>query len=276
MKKSGLFLFILLTYLLTWAVEIPIAFSSHGLSNIKIPKGLQTVSTLTPGLVALLLTGIFGGTNSLKLLLRQLIKWRVPFKWYAFIFITGVLISGFSLLIFLVVTKENVHVEPAYSLLFYMVIFLFFSPLWEEIGWRGYLLPRMQALFNPIQASLIIGFIWGLWHLPIYLAINPYGNKTILFFLFVFIGCFPISILQTWLYNSTKGSLLLCVLFHDAINAAAGYFYLNLTNREIRPFVISVAFFACVAIWVFIKTRGTLNYNNQTKNINAIPNKSTT
>jgi membrane protease YdiL (CAAX protease family) len=259
MKKGGVFLFIIITYLITWAIEIPAAFSTHGLANFKIPKSLQTVSTLTPGIVAILLTAIFEGTNSLKLLLKQLLKWKVSFKWYAFVLVIGALVSGFSLLMFLLITRQKIQLEPAYSLFFFMLIFLFFSPFWEEIGWRGYLLPRMLKRFSPLQASLIIGFIWGLWHLPIYFAINPYGDKTIIFFLFVFLGCFPISILQTWLYNSTKGSLLLCILFHDAINAGASYFYLNLPNKEIRPFEISVAFLTCIAIGVYVKTKGTLS-----------------
>ena len=85
----------------------------------------------------------------------------------------------------------------------------------EEVGWRGYVLPRLQAKYNALVSSLIVGVIWGLWHIPKFLApgnTSPFG--------WFMIKVIADAVLYTWLYNNTKGSLLLATLFHAAGNTA--------------------------------------------------------
>ena len=224
MKKHLGFIFVLLTYILTWSVEIPMALTKHGYAAINISKGLQTICTLSPGIVAIILTAIYFKKKGLKSLFKAIVKWRVKFRCYIIIFILGIALCGLSLLIFNCITGQNGKPDQPYNFVFYFIIILFLSAFWEEIGWRGFLLPVLQEKYTAIKSSIIIGFVWGLWHLPIYLAINPYGDKTIIFFLMMFIGCFALSIIATYLYNSTKGSLLTCILFHNAINTSATYF----------------------------------------------------
>ena len=77
MKKHLGVLFVLITYILTWSVEIPIALNKYGYTAINISKGLQTICTLSPGIVAIMLTGIFFKKNGFKLLLKAIVKWRV-------------------------------------------------------------------------------------------------------------------------------------------------------------------------------------------------------
>ncbi len=263
MKKQVGFLFVLLTYLLTWSVEIPAALAKHGYTAINISKGLQTICTLSPGIVAIILTAIFFKRNSLMLLFKAIVKWRVKFKWYFIIIILGIALCWISLLIFNWMVLQNNKPDEAYNFMFYFILILPLSALWEEIGWRGFLLPVLQEKHTPLKASIIIGFVWGLWHLPIYLALNPYGDKTIIYFLFMFIGCFALSIIESWLYNSTKGSLFICILFHNAINTSAAYFYDNLKGEEFRPFIILIALLVVAAISICFKTKGNLNENQQ-------------
>jgi hypothetical protein len=161
-------------------------------------------------------------------------------------------------------------IESAASLFFYLVILLFFSPLWEEIGWRGFFLPRLQLRYSAFHSSLIIGVIWGLWHLPIILAINPYGDKSIIYFLFIFLGCIAISILQTGIFNVTKGSLLACVLLHDVINASAAYFYSGLSKNEFGPFKIFTGFLILIALVFYIKTKSKLYLSNNYADVPAL------
>ena len=262
MKNKSTLLFVVLTFVITWSVEIPVALVKYGYLAIKIPKGLQTLSTLAPGMAALLITALLPGKNGIAKLLKPLFQWRIGLKSYAFIFGTGILLPFLTLLIFSVVSGQPIQIEPATSLLFYLAILLFFSPLWEEIGWRGFLLPRLQLRYSAFHASLIIGIIWGLWHLPIILAINPYGDKSIIYFLFIFLGCIAISILQTSIFNITKGSLLACVLLHDTINASAAYFYSGLSKDEFGPFKIFTVFLILIALVIYIKTKGKLYFSN--------------
>ncbi|MDQ6902286.1 MAG: CPBP family intramembrane metalloprotease [Bacteroidota bacterium] len=250
MRKHIGFLFVLLTYILTWSVEIPVALTKHGYTAINVSKGLQTICTLSPGIVALILTAIFFKKNALKTLLKAVVKWRVRFKWYFIIIILGIGLCGLSLLLFDWTYGQINNPDPAYNFIFYFILILPLSAFWEEIGWRGFLLPILQEKYSPLKASIIIGFVWGLWHLPIYLAINPYRDQTFSYFLFMFIGCFAISIIETWLYNSTKGSLFVCILFHNAINTSAAYFYGNLKGTEFRPLIIWIILLVLTAISV--------------------------
>ena len=273
MKKHVGFIFVLLTYILTWSVEIPMALTKHGYATIHISKGLQTICTLSPGIVAIILTAMYFGKNSLKSLFKSIVKWRVKFKWYIIIIILGIALCGLSLLIFNWISGQSIKPDQPYNFIFYFILILPLSAFWEEIGWRGFLLPDLQEKYTAIKSSLIIGFVWGLWHLPIYFAINPYGDKTIIFFIIMFIGCFALSIIATYIYNSTKGSLLACILFHNAINTSAAYFFGNIKGEELRPLIIWILLLIVSAVIIFLKTKGSLNENQQPIMTNTTANK---
>ncbi len=262
-KKHAGFLFVLLTYVLTWSVEIPTALTKHGYIAINISKGLQTICTLSPGIIAIILTAIYFWKKGLKSLFNAILKWRVKFRWYVAILILGIALCGLSLLIFNWITGQSIKPDQPYNFIFYFIIILPLSAFWEEMGWRGFLLPVLQEKYTAIKSSIIIGFVWGLWHLPIYLAINPYGDKTLIFFLMMFFGCFALSIIATYLYNSTKGSLFTCILLHNAINTSAAYFFGNLKGDELRPLLIWVLLLIVSAVIIFFKTKGSLNENEQ-------------
>ncbi len=176
-------------------------------------------------------------------------------------------------LVFNWLTGQSIKPDEPYNFVFYFIIILPLSAFWEEIGWRGFLLPILQEKYTAIKSSIIIGFVWGLWHLPIYLAINPYGDKTIIFFLMMFIGCFALSIIATYLYNSTKGSLLTCILFHNAINSSAAYFFGNIKGEELRPLLIWILLLIVSAVIIFFKTKGSLDENEQLIITNTSVNK---
>jgi uncharacterized protein len=100
------------------------------------------------------------------------------------------------------------------------VYMLIFVPLGEEVGWRGYALPALQGRNNTLLASVVLGVIWTLWHLPLFF--NPatsYSNTTFWVFM-VFLLPFPI--VYTWIFNSTGGSVLMAMILHAVTNASIG------------------------------------------------------
>ena len=247
-------LFILLTFLITWGVNIPLALAAHHMIKFNVPRWIEITSTLSPGFVAIILTSIQLGRGSLRVLLLKIFQWRVRLKWYLFALLVpaGCVIA--SLCIYHSVYRQSVDLSEWYLPLILFFIFIPFSPLWEEIGWRGFLLPILQSKFHPLLAAVILGLIWGIWHVPMYLVHNPEGDRTGLFLVFFILGTIPLTVLFVWLFNNTKGSLLLTIIFHSAINATFSLFS-KLPTGELRPFICTMALISLIAIFIVWKTR---------------------
>ena len=131
----------------------------------------------------------------------------------------------------------------------------------EEPGWRGFALPRMQVSMGPLAASVVLGVLWGLWHLPVFILVPGYNSAgadvaSIAGSVFVFtaLGTVGQSLLLTWLFNHTGGSVLLAVLAHASLDAATGL----VTGRTATMAVL--ASFGVVGLVLVLATRGTLSY----------------
>jgi membrane protease YdiL (CAAX protease family) len=105
-----------------------------------------------------------------------------------------------------------------------IIFFLFFGPVPEEMGWRGYALDRLQEKRGPWAGSLLLGLIWGLWHLPLFFMGGSFQNTlsfgTVGFWLF-FAAVMAVSLIMTWIYNHTGRSILAAILFHFACNLSS-------------------------------------------------------
>lgn len=126
--------------------------------------------------------------------------------------------------------------------------FLFASliPFIEELGWRGYVLDRLQERYSALVSSLIIGVVWSLWHLPLFFVPGSYqaslGIGTPAFWLFM-IGIVPLSLPFTWIYNNTGRSTLAVILFHAMVNFTG-----ELIALSERADTISIALWFVAAI----------------------------
>jgi uncharacterized protein len=216
-KRHPIITFFVLTYVLTWAIESPLVFLTDSLTAT---QGLVLVilASNVPSAVAIVLTAIVLGRGALRKLLGRLLIWRVNPFWYLVVFLGPVALTGG------VVLLNALMGGPALSLGMTLVgaaTFFAFSvvpgsALGEEIGWRGYVLPRLQSRMSALSAALLIAPLWGLWHLPLWLTGDPVKTPT--FYVAFFASVFPMSILLTWVYNSTGGSLLMVVLAHATFN----------------------------------------------------------
>jgi membrane protease YdiL (CAAX protease family) len=216
-KRHPIITFFVLAYTLSWILESPLVFLTDSVTDTQ-GLVLRILASNVPSVVAIVLTAIVLGRGTLRKLLGRLLIWRVNPFWYLVVFLGPVvLVAG-------VVPLNALLGGPALSLgmpLLGVAIFLAFSifpgsALGEEIGWRGYVLPRLQTRMSALSASLILAPIWALWHLPLWLQGKPFQTPT-LFAGFV-VSAFALSILLTWVYNSTGGSLLLVVLLHATVN----------------------------------------------------------
>ena len=98
---------------------------------------------------------------------------------------------------------------------------LIIGPLSEEIGWRGYALERLQTRWNALTSSLIVGLVWALWHLPLFMMVGTSQHELGIPFIGFLVGLMASSILYTWLYNNTKQSIWSAILLHWLYTYAA-------------------------------------------------------
>jgi uncharacterized protein len=205
-----LVIFLLAAFVVTWSVGY-LAVSVAELGNL----GLGLCATV-PGIIALVLTRRDHGT--IRPLWRQITRWRIAPQWY--LAALGIPVGVMGAAAWLTTSFGNA--EPSAEGLLTVATMLPFTLLLaggpEEPGWRGYALPRLQQRFGALGASLVLGATWGLWHGPLWLVPNT-GFEAVSYpaYLALALGT---SVIYTWLFNSTGGSVLLPMLFHAATNSA--------------------------------------------------------
>lgn len=224
LKRHSLILGLVLMFLYTWTIDL----SNSGVLPFKVPF----VVALTLGwgfiLVSLLKTGLTLGKEETAKLLKRFLLWRVDWKWW----ITALLLLPALQFASVLLTSWLTHTPTDFShpmirdivpldapLLMLVIPWILFEVLTngEEMGWRGYVLPRLQAKYNALVSSLIVGVIWSVWHLPKFLGSGGNSDKSFIWFTVAHLG---LAVLYTWLYNNTRGSLLMTTLFHATQNTA--------------------------------------------------------
>jgi membrane protease YdiL (CAAX protease family) len=245
--RDHLFAFFVLTFGISWAAWLPMALS--GLSS----PWIRILGTFGPTLSALIILAITQGRSALCEIGRRLLIWRVGFGWYLVVFfITAVIILPAIGIHLLLGGRGLEWNDPSqlYLILPAFLQILFLGALGEEIGWRGFALPRLQRPFNALWASLVLGAIWALWHLPLFWMPQDFHSQ-IPFGLFL-LQELGLTILFTWIYNNTRGSLLLASLFHAASNTTIGVLPVIPADAagSLRPLWLSVGLLSVLAIGI--------------------------
>jgi len=224
-------------------------------SNIKGPAWAITlfiIGGFVPSLLAIFLTWKKEGITGLRLLDRSILQFKLGWRWYAFTFlmvITGT--AGQLTINKLLGNTFNGYLFLAQSGSFLPLLIL--GPLSEETGWRGYALERLQTRWNALTSSLIVGLVWALWHLPLFMMVGTPQHELGLPFIGFLITLVTSSILYTWLYNNTKQSLWSAILLHWLYTYAAQVLLYGVARSplynwlECLPYVILAV--VVVLIW---------------------------
>lgn len=207
--------FFVLTFLVAWACWIPVVrLLRPGTPAI---SALWLLGVFAPALVALALTGWYEGGSSVRALLGRAVQWEVGGRWYVFAVSYMVLIKLAVALVHRVSLgswPHFAHEGPGVIL----IAILLSTPVQagEEIGWRGYALPRLAERMGFAWASLLLGVVWACWHLPQFFlrSADTYGQS----FPICSLEVIAMSVAIAWLYTHTKGSVLLPMLMHSAVN----------------------------------------------------------
>jgi uncharacterized protein len=258
LKRHSLVIGILLMFALTWPQDL----SNAGLLPFNVPFIVYIFLGWGFGVAAVIMTGLTLGRAGVISLLRRYLQWRVGWRWYlaAFLLAPALIVGGVYINAvltgilpdFSTVIAYQIFGESAYLPLFILPFFLVdFIANGEEIGWRGYVLPRLQAKYSALTSTLILGVIWGIWHLPKFLS-----HWNAISFAWFMVHTMAVSVMYTWLYNGTKGSLLLVTLFHAASNTAGVFMPManTVSSENLGAYILYVLLEAVAAVVIVIVT----------------------
>lgn len=214
------------TFAVTWALYLVAGAAVRGGSDADTTSRalLELVflpGTVAPAAVAIWLTAREQGSAGVRALLGRVLEWRVGARWYLFAVGYMASVKLTAALGHRVATGE----WPAFGstpVLLMASAVVFSTPIQagEEVGWRGYALPRLAARLGLGPASVLLGAIWATWHLPLFVL--PGIPKTGESFSLFLPGVTALSVAMAWLYARTRGSLLLVMLMHAAVNNTTG------------------------------------------------------
>ncbi|RRR99403.1 CPBP family intramembrane glutamic endopeptidase [Glycomyces terrestris] len=220
-----------------------------------------------PFAAAFLVTAAVEGRAGTRALVRDLVRWRVGWRWYAVIALG---LPAFLMLCVLPLPGAAAAFDPDLSevgpwLAGFALVLVVGGPLGEEPGWRNFATPRLQERFGPVLGTLVLGVLWGLWHLPLFLieGYNHAGGDlaaTVGPYL-VFLGfTVAIAFLFTWLYNSTSGSGPVAVVAHTFFNVTLLPVLFPGVENSFPYEVVQLAAFSVLALVLLAATRGRLGW----------------
>ena len=248
--------FFLVTYLLSWLIWIPLDLSHFGIGPFHIAEGLSSIvrllGVLMPATAALILTGRRAGREGIRTLLGRLALWRVGWNWWgAAVLVQPVLLVLAGLVYNWIWGNPSITIQAlgAPAAFVINIIFLAIATLGEEIGWRGVALPGLQFRQSAFKASLTLGLLWAVWHIPFWLLLDTFDQFGWSYLALNFIFVLPLTFYMTWFFNHSRSSLLLPVAFHLSF---------NILNTAIFPvtanpgaFAIFIAFDWVMALLIF-------------------------
>jgi membrane protease YdiL (CAAX protease family) len=266
--------FFSLAFGLSWFLWMPYILSDHGLGlepDIKIPGGplgSQLIGMLPGAYVgplgaAFVVTTITEGREGLRRWSHRLTHWRVGWKWFFAVLLS---VPAVILIAPLAMPKTWGHLStPSVMVVVVYIPLLIMQFLTtataEEPGWRDFALPRLQDRFGPLLGTVVLGVLWGAWHLPLFLT--EWGGPDVTWHtpvLFV-VGCVPMSLVMTWVFNRTRQSVPLVMLLHAGINTTYSLVmpevYTNLTNNTDVAIGQLIASAAVSAVLIIV-TKGRL------------------
>ena len=213
------FFFVAFAFTLSWALWAPVVV---GDVRSNVAGFLYYAGVIGPCAAAVGLSFREGDAARARLL-RAIGRWRVPMRWYLAALLLPFVIRAIAVVGYVAFHGEGFRLvfRPIENLLPLAALVLLLVPF-EEIGWRGYLLPRIANRFGLLTSSLIVGVIWALWHLPLFWYREGFqgSDDPITYGIRFTATILPISCIATWLYFESRESIAVVSIYHFAVNMA--------------------------------------------------------
>lgn len=221
------FVFYLIAFAWSWGIWWPAVYFENG--TWQAPAWLPTVfssggmAAWGPLIAALIVSRAFDGTSGFLAFLRRFVKGRVGLIWWSVaVLLLPVLLCAVWLLAKAFgadIPPSEAFAQPISIPIAFLYILILGGPLQEEAGWRGIATERLQQGFSPVVVALGVGVMWGLWHLPLF-SLPSAGIYYDQPFWGLFFSTILLSVILSWIYNRTGGSLLLAMVLHTSFNWA--------------------------------------------------------
>src|SRR5262245_18637067 len=271
LSRYPLIFFFIIACAGSWLVVLPYLRTANGAGLLPFawPVPFAVSAALAPFagpfLAAFVMTGVTEGTPGIRRLLGRFVQWRVGLRWYLFALfgLPAIMVLG---AIVLPGVLASFTAPPLSLLLTYPIALVttlvIGGPLGEEPGWRGFALPRLQRIYGPLGGSLVLGPLWSFWHL-LYFWMPEWGTpkETGLDIVWFVLALTAATIIYTWVFNKTKGSLsslFFCTLpmMHSS---PSGSFPVPIVTDSLLPTAIG---FGMAALLLVVLTRGRLGYQD--------------
>ena len=213
--------FVLIAFAFTWVFWLLATLEARGLIS-SLPVPALFLGAFGPMVAAVVLTAQESGRAGLRSLLSRVVRWRVAPIWYGVALLGPIVLQLVAMALHVVVFGGQLPslgamvgaLPTVVALSVYMLIQV---GIGEEIGWRGYALPKLQSGHGALVSAAILGAIWALWHLPLFF--DPATGYSITPFWVFLLFLVPVSVLITWVFNGTGGSVLMAMILHAVLNA---------------------------------------------------------
>lgn len=216
-----------IAYAISWVIWLPLYGSAFGLTSFSALPYHHGIGALGPLIAAFVTTWLFNRKDGIKILIGNC------FQIKPIIYLLIALLAPFVLAILAIVINYSVNkseinfVElitckefPEFNIAIFFIYNLVFFGFGEEVGWRGFALPKLQEKFNALTSSIILTVFWAIWHWPLFFYRPGYISMDFAGVLGWVFSLLTGSVLLTWLFNSSRASILICAVFHSTIDIA--------------------------------------------------------
>ena len=198
-KNHSLYIFFALAYILPWLIWGTSLAQQNHMISWHLPQSLAFWIGLTAA--TYMTAAISGGKEAVLDLLKRLIRYKVKIVWYVVVLLITPLLALVSILLFQISGLTNNHFATDIAVSNIFIVFLIEMWLFlitEETAWRGFALPRLQKKYPPLQASLVLGLLWGFWHIPLFLMAESFQSN--LPFAGFILSAVATSVLASWIF----------------------------------------------------------------------------
>ncbi len=262
-KKHAVIIYFVLTLLISWAALLLIMGLDAMLGRKQVAAELMPVlilgMLLGPTFAGLIMTGLVHGRPGYRDLLARLRHWRVGVGWYVLAALAAPVVVALALLVLSVFSPAYIpgflSSPDKLGLLIGGIIAGLLVGIFEELGWTGFAIPELRRSHGLVATALIVGFVWGLWHMPLFTAsafaaqiLHPALVLAVM--LFTFLPAF--RVLMVWVYERTH-SLPIAMLMHAGQTATTFVFALSAT--EVETVVSDAVYALLLCVWIVVALR---------------------